>query len=618
MDRPRPAPDASVYPPIRKKIKSSYDLPYRKLHEATILDRDTGSVPMTLDALQTSGPFQVRGWVSAKDTIYANPKEKTTLESAGLVYIYADSVVNWIHEFNPVTPMRPTFWVLSDNVCWYKIEVASLLSMPVDEVLSLLRQNRDKLIELGSGDRQLVKCNFYQEWVTAKAKEDALEMSQEMVDLSLDMLARDTRMDSKSLNRGDRRGDNIKAVTDITFNIKKEEEEDEQPSFEEHEDAYWSAEEEISLVEHDDKNSTATIRATSQDNDKDAILNALDGRQLHQQHEQLATTPSSCVHSLGIHQQYVAEPIFFAEDDAGWSEADIFICPIAVCLVSISNSSFRTTEEFSGAITGHVAEHDLTLDDAEAKPNKESMKSATSQPASALYPTLRPSIAAPPRGGQISTPGSTPEGTVENAVGAHIQISVQPKSIPQEEDGIPAVPIDSIEIVASSRASSFEGALSSPIRAHGYINEDEYVDIETLDDLEDEEDIIMDEGRATIQIHSIVQDRSIPRQEVSAISVQTFRSVSQKRLPTASSGSGTESDSELTMRKRDTIKRELELQRFLFGISGSYFRNEDSSVQTSGGNGLENEDKEGIETGGDDSEGRHKERAHEQGFKWRK
>lgn len=159
MDRVQDAPviDASVYRPIKKK-----PLPYRKLYNVQVLDHATGTIPQVLDTLKVAGPFQVKGWVPKQDTILSNGNithnvytcymyycfqhaNKSTqwinfafgqwspgkfkgasslmTEHGELVHIKAENIVEWNHEFNPSNVMRPVFWVLSENVCWYQIQV---------------------------------------------------------------------------------------------------------------------------------------------------------------------------------------------------------------------------------------------------------------------------------------------------------------------------------------------------------------------------------------------------------------------------------------------------------------------------------------------------------------
>lgn len=44
-------------------------------------------------------------------------------ERGRLINIKAESIVEWTHEFNGSKVMEPVFWVLSEDVCWYQIQV---------------------------------------------------------------------------------------------------------------------------------------------------------------------------------------------------------------------------------------------------------------------------------------------------------------------------------------------------------------------------------------------------------------------------------------------------------------------------------------------------------------
>lgn len=40
------------------------------------------------------------------------------------VYVQAENITEWTHEFNPNDPRNSIFWVLSRDVCWYQIQVS--------------------------------------------------------------------------------------------------------------------------------------------------------------------------------------------------------------------------------------------------------------------------------------------------------------------------------------------------------------------------------------------------------------------------------------------------------------------------------------------------------------
>jgi hypothetical protein len=47
-----------------------------------------------------------------------------------MVFIKAESIVEWNHEFDPDNVMQPKFWVLSDRICWYQIMVSFFSKRP--------------------------------------------------------------------------------------------------------------------------------------------------------------------------------------------------------------------------------------------------------------------------------------------------------------------------------------------------------------------------------------------------------------------------------------------------------------------------------------------------------
>ncbi|KAK3812852.1 MAG: hypothetical protein J3Q66DRAFT_39501 [Benniella sp.] len=125
MDKPQgqkspfvPIVDRKVFRPLTRKEKRK--LPHRKLYEVEVLDEATGTIPQVLDTLSTAGPFQVRGWIPIEDTIHTlGVGEISTKEK--MVFIKAESITEWNHEFDPDNVMQPKFWVLSDRICWYQI-----------------------------------------------------------------------------------------------------------------------------------------------------------------------------------------------------------------------------------------------------------------------------------------------------------------------------------------------------------------------------------------------------------------------------------------------------------------------------------------------------------------
>ncbi|KAG0357545.1 hypothetical protein BGZ54_000285, partial [Gamsiella multidivaricata] len=209
-DQDEPMIDVTVFKSIKKKVRSSYDLPHRKLYNVQVLDHATSTIPQVLDTLRLSGPFKVRGCVQVSDTIYAKDRKKTTSNKA-MVHVKAESVVEWAHEFNPTNPMRPVFWVMSEKVCWYQIQsvhesykcyfeplvdvccyldaiihavfkldikddlaalvpkVAEILDQSESNVKQKLSEYRDRMIDLCASDTELEKRAFYRQWIEEKA-----------------------------------------------------------------------------------------------------------------------------------------------------------------------------------------------------------------------------------------------------------------------------------------------------------------------------------------------------------------------------------------------------------------------------------------------------------------
>ncbi|KAG0266874.1 hypothetical protein BG011_000489 [Mortierella polycephala] len=220
MDKePQPVVDAVVFKPISKEI-SSYLLPYRQLYNVEVLDCATGTIPQILDTLKTAGPFQVQGWVPLEETALTMVNYKKN-EKGRLVFIKAECIVEWTHEYNHQSPMRPKLWVLSNNIGWYQIqsvkdsyepyfeplvdvcaylnainhvvttlkvrdeldimipEVASLLSQPVATVREKLVLHRDRMMDLCSSDSALRKLAIYKNWTQEKVNKHSDQSSRD-------------------------------------------------------------------------------------------------------------------------------------------------------------------------------------------------------------------------------------------------------------------------------------------------------------------------------------------------------------------------------------------------------------------------------------------------------
>ncbi|KAF9193833.1 hypothetical protein BGZ51_002156 [Haplosporangium sp. Z 767] len=309
MDQePQPVVDAVVFKPISKEI-NSYQLPYRQLYNVEVLDCATGTIPQALDTLKTAGPFQVRGWVPLEETALPMVNYKGN-EKGRLLFIKAECIVEWTHEYNHQNPMRPKFWVLSNNICWYQIQsvkdsyepyfeplvdvsaylnaiihvvttqrvrdeldvlvpaVASLLSQPAATVREKLVLHRDRMMDLCSSDSALRKLAFYKNWIQEKANKQSDQSSR------------------------DHHAPTIQTVS-----------------------------------------SAQTTHSTGS---KDYVM-----------------------------EEY-EDSAHYVRGHTGWSAVSIFQCPIQNCLCTISNAVFSSANEFAATIMQHISKHDHSKSDIKA------------------------------------------------------------------------------------------------------------------------------------------------------------------------------------------------------------------------------------------------------------
>ncbi|KAF9437847.1 hypothetical protein BGZ76_010863 [Entomortierella beljakovae] len=190
------------------KLNKKKNPPQYKLYDVEILDHATGTIPQRLNTLNISGPFQARGRVHLPHNSNAKGTPeglKSASREENSVYIKAESIIEWTHEYNAKDPSKPVFWILSENICWYEIKtfkpsyqpfIASLcnickyldtiihlveingvqddLSVIIPEVASILNQseenveqelenNLDGITKLCSADIRLTKLIFYKQ-----------------------------------------------------------------------------------------------------------------------------------------------------------------------------------------------------------------------------------------------------------------------------------------------------------------------------------------------------------------------------------------------------------------------------------------------------------------------
>ncbi|KAF9280865.1 hypothetical protein BGZ68_006987 [Mortierella alpina] len=356
--QPEPLLDATVFP-VPKKVANNLDLPYRKLCLVEVLDQKCGLIPQALETLSTSGPFRIRGYVPIEETIYApgltnfdgakgklkNGESKAVGEK--FVYVQAENITEWTHEFNPNDPRNSIFWVLSRDVCWYQIQsvkdsyaplfhplktvctyldtishlvfegkvkddlsvlipvLATILSQSESTVKQKLFENRERLTDLCASDVNLRKLKIYGQWTEERASAEP----------SLPPMGGEPpTAEGRSSHR-----ETVKA-----FN---------------------TDEIEVSAPEDSTEESYERLPAPCTEDlcplhlpDFSKMENAL---------------------SLDLESLIVSK---YGQDDSGWSEAETFHCPVPGCLIAISSSICSSVTEFGCEIVQHIGKHDLSVD----------------------------------------------------------------------------------------------------------------------------------------------------------------------------------------------------------------------------------------------------------------
>ncbi|KAG0005948.1 hypothetical protein BGZ79_000056 [Entomortierella chlamydospora] len=340
MDRIQvpPVRDASVYKPFKKK------LPFRKLYHVQVLDHATGSIPQTLDALKTAGPFQVWGLVPIQETVFLRDDHKrissVTTEEGEFVHVKAENIIEWTHEFNINDVRHPVFWVLSENVCWYQIQtihnsykpyfeplttvyaiihsvealgvvddlallipsIASILGLSIEEVTQELDRHRDHLIDLCSADLNLKRSRFYRQWVDEKANQ---------------------------LKNDD---SNVWDNQNATSNPEN--------------------------LEYEDQEFEIVPAALQETYDRLPAPCTEDVCPLH--FPEVMPT----FNALSIELEALVTNRF-DQDKSGWSEPNTFHCPIPGCLATVCNAVCSSSTEHIGEILHHLGQHDLSTGNGE-------------------------------------------------------------------------------------------------------------------------------------------------------------------------------------------------------------------------------------------------------------
>ncbi|KAF9575004.1 hypothetical protein EC968_004764 [Mortierella alpina] len=356
--QPDPLLDASVFP-VPKKVANNLDLPYRRLCLVEVLDQRTGLIPQALETLSTSGPFKIRGYVPIEETIYA--KGPTNLENTTeklrngqpkavgekFVYVQAESITEWTHEFNPKDPRNSIFWVLSRDVCWYQIQsvkdsyapffhplktvctyldtishlvfeskvkddlsvlipvLATILSQSESTVKQKIFENRERLTDLCASDANLRKLKVYGQWTEERASAEPT--------LPLMEGGSSTEEGRSSLHEP------VKA-----FNTDK-----------------------IEVAAPEDSTEELYERLPAPCTEDLCPLHLPDFLKME-------SILSSDLESLIVSK--------YGQDDSGWSEAETFHCPVPGCLIAISSSICSSVTEFGCEIVQHIGKHDLSVD----------------------------------------------------------------------------------------------------------------------------------------------------------------------------------------------------------------------------------------------------------------
>ncbi|CAO3574911.1 unnamed protein product [Mortierella alpina] len=353
-----PLLDATVFP-VPKRVANNLDLPYRKLYLVEVLDQKSASIPQALETLSTSGPFKIRGYVPIEETIYA--KGPTNLDGTAekprngepravgekFVYVQAENITEWTHEFNPKDPRNSIFWVLSRDVCWYQIQsvkdsyapwfhplktvctyldtishlvfegkvkddltvlipvLATVLSQSESTVRQKLFENRKRLTDLCESDANLRKLKVYGQWTEerASAEPTLLPVGGEL----------STGEDRSSLPQP------VKA-----FNTDK-----------------------IEVAAPEESKEELYERLPAPCTEDLCPLHLPDFLKV------------GSILGLDLETLIVAK---YGQDDSGWSEAETFHCPVPGCLIAISSSICSSVREFGCEIVQHISKHDLSVD----------------------------------------------------------------------------------------------------------------------------------------------------------------------------------------------------------------------------------------------------------------
>ncbi|KAF9954746.1 hypothetical protein BGZ72_004323 [Mortierella alpina] len=361
--QPDPLLDATVFP-VPKKVANNLDLPYRKLCLVEVLDQKCGLIPQALETLSTSGPFKIRGYVPIEETIYA--KGPTNNDSAAgklknsepravgekFVYVQAENITEWTHEFNPKDPRNSIFWVLSKDVCWYQIQsvkdsyaplfhplktvctyldtishlvfeskvkddlgvlipvLATILSQSESTVKQKLFENRERLTDLCASDANLRKLKVYGQWTEERASAEPT--------LPSAVGQPSTRRGRSSLQ------DTVKA-----FNM-----------------------DEIEVAAPKDSTEELYERLPAPCTEDLCPLHLPDFLKMES------------ILSVDLESLIVSK---YGQDDSGWSEAETFHCPVPGCLIAISSSICSSVTEFGCEIVQHIGKHDMSVDGNEER-----------------------------------------------------------------------------------------------------------------------------------------------------------------------------------------------------------------------------------------------------------
>ncbi|KAF9959569.1 hypothetical protein BGZ70_008804 [Mortierella alpina] len=354
-----PLLDATVFP-MPRRVAHNLDLPYRKLYLVEVLDQKSGSIPQALETLSTSGPFKIRGYVPIEETIYAKGPanlDNTTTEKPRngepkavgekFVYVQAENITEWTHEFNPKDPRNSIFWVLSRDVCWYQIQsvkdsyaplfhplktvctyldtishlvfeskvkddlsvlipvLATVLSQSESTVRQKLFENRERLTDLCESDANLRKLKVYGQWTEEKASAEPT-----LPPVGGELSAGEARL---SLHQP------VKA-----FNTDK-----------------------IEVAAPADSKEEMYERLPAPCTEDLCPLH-LPG-----------FLKMESILGLDLETLIVSK---YGQDDSGWSEAETFHCPVPECLITISSSICSSVTEFGCEIVQHIGKHDLSVD----------------------------------------------------------------------------------------------------------------------------------------------------------------------------------------------------------------------------------------------------------------